>query len=311
MRLAQIHLRVCGVEHLRTECAQVDGIANRRRLERLTAAVYTAARAGHDFDEIDLFLAVLNLCEQLLRVLRAARDRNLDFEVAELVGGALDRSGSANVVEFELFERLAKNNLGGGAQSGFHNAAGRAEDRARAGTDIERLVEFLVLEGAEVDSGFFNHACKLARRDCDIDVRNTGCRLTVTSDLELLRGAGDAGYEEDVLRVKTHLFGVISLIHSAEHLLGRLAARQILGHIREVVLAVLDPSGRAGGDERELAALLDSFEELGSLLHDCEVGGEVHVVYAVEAETLYSRDHLALDVGARLVAEALADSGAD
>ena len=77
------------------------------------------------------------------------------------------------------------------------------------------------------------------------------------------------------------------------------------------MLAVLDPSGRAGGDERELAALLDSLEELGSLLHNREVGGEVHVVNAVEAETLYSRDHLALDVSTRLVAEALADCSAD
>ena len=47
------------------------------------------------------------------------------------------------------------------------------------------------------------------------------------------------------------------------------------------------------------------------LLDDGEVGGEVHIVHTVKAETADSGDHLALNVSAGLVAEALADSSAD
>ena len=63
--------------------------------------------------------------------------------------------------------------------------------------------------------------------------------------------------------------------------------------------------------ERELAAVLHSVEEFGCLFHDGEVGGEVHVVDAVEAEALDSGDHLAFNVGAGLVAEAFAEGSSD
>ena len=76
------------------------------------------------------------------------------------------------------------------------------------------------------------------------------------------------------------------------------------------MFAVLNPSGRAGCDERESSAVLNSAEELSSLFHDGEVSCEVHVVYAVEAELLESCNHLTFCVSAGLIAEAFADRSA-
>ena len=76
------------------------------------------------------------------------------------------------------------------------------------------------------------------------------------------------------------------------------------------MLAVLDPSGRAGSDERQSATLLNASDELGRLLDDGQVSGHVHVVHTLKAQRLDCRDHLAFHIGSRLVAEALADLGA-
>lgn len=77
------------------------------------------------------------------------------------------------------------------------------------------------------------------------------------------------------------------------------------------MLAVFYPSGRAGGYHREHAAVLDSAEELVCLFDNREVCAEVGVKDLVEAETSERRDHLALNIGADVHSEALAEGDAD
>ena len=85
----------------------------------------------------------------------------------------------------------------------------------------------------------------------------------------------------------------------------------MIEHIGVVMLAVFYPSGRAGGYHREHAAVLDSAEELVCLFDNREVCAEVGVKDLVEAETSECRDHLALNIGADVHSEALAESDAD
>ena len=79
----------------------------------------------------------------------------------------------------------------------------------------------------------------------------------------------------------------------------------------EVMLAILDPAGRAGGDKGQHAAVAYPLKQLVCLLHDGEVGGEIGVKDLVEAEPAKGCDHLAGHVGAYLVAERLAQSDSD
>ena len=99
---------------------------------------------------------------------------------------------------------------------------------------------------------------------------------------------------------------VVGLYNCTKHLLRRLAGRKVLGEFREVVLAVLDPTGRARSDHGESSVVLDSADELVCFFNDGQVSGEVHIVYAIKAESLESCNHLAFNVGAGLVAEAFA-----
>lgn len=68
MRFAKIHILVGCIEHSRALCAQIDCVAHLSRLRGLPAAVDAAARAGHDFDKIDLFLARFHRAQQTLGI---------------------------------------------------------------------------------------------------------------------------------------------------------------------------------------------------------------------------------------------------
>ena len=298
---------VCLIENRCTKSLEVHVVANGSRLVRLTTTVYASAGTTHDFDELYIISTVLNALQQLSSVGSTGCNSNLNFHAAQLVCSKLDAFSAANVVEVELFKRLAFDNFCCGTESSFHNAAGCTEDSACAGTNVDGLVELFVCERLEVDTCHFDHAAEFAGGNSDVNTGNAVNVLTVAGNFKLLRCAGDSGYEYDILGIETHLFCEVSLVHSAEHLLRRLAGGEVFSHFREVVFAVLNPSGRAGSDERELAAVLESAEEFGSFFHDGKVSGEVHVVYAVEAELLESSNHLAFGVGTGFIAEAFTD----
>ena len=313
VRFTESHLAVCIVKDGRAFFLEVDRCLGSCALNGLTAAVDTTAGTSHDFDEVSLDLTGFYLVEEFLRILGAGGNCNVNFYVTELVGCGLDGSGTANVVEFELFELGAEDDFSSSTESCFHNATGSTEDRACAGADIEGLVEFFVVESLVVDACLFDHTAELASGDRVVNVINAFADSTLsgTAYFELLSGTRNCGNEYDVCGIEAAFTRIVGLVHCAEHLLRRFAGGKIVGEFGEVVFAVLDPTGRAGGDEGEVLAFLHSFKEFGSFFHDGKVCGEVHIVNAVEAETLESGNHLAFGVNAGFNAEAFAESCAD
>ena len=313
VRFAERHLAVCVVKNGRTCFLEVDRCLGSCALDGLTAAVDTTAGTSHNFDEVSLDLACFDLVEKFFCVLRAGGNGYVDLNVTELVGCGLDGSSTANIVEFELFELGAEDDFRSGTESCFHNTAGRTEDRTCTGADIEGLVERFVIESLVIDAGSFDHAAELTRGDRIVNVVNAfaDSALSGAAYFEFLRGTGDCGNEYDVCGIKTTLARIVGLVHCAEHLLRRFAGGKVVREFGEVVLAVLDPTGRAGGDEGEVLAFLHSLEEFSCFFHDGKVCGEVHIVNAVEAETLESGNHLAFGVYAGFNAEAFAEGCAD
>ena len=307
MGLTEVHVLVCVVENSSTYSTEVYSVTNRCGLEGLSTAVYTTAGASHDLDKLVLLFAALNSTEKLFRVLGAACNSNSDGLVAKLVGSTLNAFCSAYVFEIKLLEGLAEDNLSSSTESSLHNTAGSSEDNACAGTNREGIVELLVCKSLEVDTAGLNKSAKLSGSNSNVNVGYARSVLVSSANLKLLSGAGDSGYKYDILGIKTVLFSIIGLVNSTKHLLGRLAGRKVVCHLGEVVLAILDPSGAARGHKRELAAVLDAVKKLCSLFKNCKVSGEVHVVYAVKAESLESSNHLAFHVCAGFVAEAFAD----
>ena len=310
---AECHLAVCIVKDGGAFFLEVDRRLGSRALNGLTAAVDTTAGTSHDFDEVSLDFAGFHLVEEFLRILGAGGNCYVDFYVTELVGCGLDGSGTANVVEFELFELGAEDDFSSSTESCFHNTAGSTEDRACTGADVEGLVECFIVKSLVVDACLFDHTSELASGDRVVNVVNAFADSTLsgTAYFELLSGTRNCGNEYDVCGIEAAFTRIVGLVHCAEHLLGRFAGGEVVREFGEVVFAVLDPTGRAGGDEGEVLAFLHSFEEFGSFFHDGKVCGEVHIVNAVEAETLESGNHLAFGVNAGFDAEAFAEGCTD
>ncbi len=255
--------------------------------------------------------AVLDLLHNRVGVCKSADYADLDFHAVDVVGSLLYAVGAANLGEVKALERLAGELLNSGSQRRFHNAAGCAEDNSRAGGVAQRIVKLFIGQVLEVYSRALNHSAELSRGQRVVNIRIAGRRLIVALCLELLRRAGHDADNDDILRVDVHLLGIPGLDYRARHLLGRFAGREVIEHIRIVMLAVFYPSGRAGGYHREHAAVLDSAEELVRLFDNSEIRAEVGVKDLVEAEASERRDHLALNIGADMHSEALAESDAD
>ena len=311
--LTKRHLAVCVVKDGGAFFLEVDRCLGSCALNGLTTTVDTTAGTSHDFDKICLDFSCFYLGEKFFCVLGAGGNSNVNFYVTELVGCGLDGSGTANVVEFELFELGTEDNFSSGTESCFHNTAGSTEDRACTGTDVEGLVEFFVVESLVVDACLFDHTAELASGDRVVNVVNAfaDSALSGTAYFKLLSGTRNCGNEYDVCGIETALTRIVGLVHCAEHLLRRFAGGKIVGEFGEVVFAVFDPTGRAGGDEGEVLAFLHSFKEFGSFFHDGKVCGEVHVVNAVEAHALESGNHLAFGINAGFNAEAFAEGCTD
>ena len=313
VRFTESHLAVCIVKDGCAFLLEVDRCLGSCALNGLTATVDTTAGASHNFDEVCFDLTGFYLGEKFLCVLCAGGNGNVYFYIAELIGCGLDGIGAANIIEFELFKLGAEDNFGSSAERCFHNAAGRAEDRTCAGTDVEGLVEFFIVESFVIDTCFFDHTAELASGDRIVNVVNAfaDSALSGAAYFEFLCGAGNCGNEYDVSGIEAAFTRIVSLVHSAEHLLRRFAGGEVVREFGEVVLAVLDPTGRAGGDEGEVLAFLHSFKEFGCFFHDGKVCGEIHVVNAVEAETLERGNHLAFGINTGFDAEAFAQGCAD
>ena len=79
-----------------------------------------------------------------------------------------------------------------------------------------------------------------------------------------------------------------------------------------MMLEEVDPARAAAREDREVLAALHALDQLMTLFHDREVGAEIRVEDAIEAEAVEGGDHLA---GAVILAdrmpEFLADGRAD
>lgn len=64
------------------------------------------------------------------------------------------------------------------------------------------------------------------------------------------------------------------------------------------MLAELDPARRAGGDDRQLAAVLHAVNELVCFFHDGHIGTEIGIVDLIEAKAAQGHDHFAFYVRA-------------
>ncbi len=308
--LADGLILILNVKSLGALGADIAIAANGSADDRLTAAVYAAARAAHDFDEVILLLAGLYGIEKLSSAARGGGDGDANVDISNLYGGFLNSLNAADSGEVHILKGLA-GNLISGTQSGFHNSAGCAEDYGSAGGRAEHRIEILVSQLHEVDACHLNHLCKLAGGDDLINIRLARSGQLRALCLELLRGAGHDGNNLNVLLVPAHLIRIIALDDSAFHLVGALAGAEIRDELGIIGFAELNPSGRAAGNHRENPAVVHAVEQLGGFLHDGKVSAEVGIEHLLEAKATQSGGKLAGAGRSHRHSEFLAEGGAD
>ena len=166
VRHAESRLLVVGVETGRAGGADFVG-----REARLTAAADATAAARHHFDEVVARLdAVLDVfahsVQNLLDVAHLVGDRDVDGRSLDVDRRGFDAVHAADRAELDRRRlSLLGDETVGRAESRFHNAAGDAEDRARAGVGAEKIVGRFIRERHEVDTGGLDHAREFVRRD--------------------------------------------------------------------------------------------------------------------------------------------------
>ena len=313
VRHAERALLVIGVEAGRALRAHLV-----RRKAGLSAAADAAAAARHDLDEVvarlDAVLPVLaDLVQHLLDVAHLVRDGDVDLRALDVNGRCLDAIHATHLLEVDAGRLgFAGDEAIGRAEGGLHDAAGDAEDRACAGISAEQLVGRLLGERREVDACRLDHAGKLAGRKHNVRILEAGrVHVLVADDLVLLGRAGHDRSDMHLGGVDAVLLGPVALAESGLHLLRRFRGREVLGEVGSVLLHPVGPRGAAAGEERERAALGEALDELGALLHDRDVGGEVSVEHLVEAETAERGIDLAGSERAGLHAKGFAERDAD
>ena len=142
VRLAELLAAVDRIQR-RGPLAEQFGIEHVEAFGRigLAAAADAAAGAGHDLDHVERLLAGLDLVEQHLGVGQAVGHADVDVVLADGHVGLAEPFHGADLGEFQPVGRLAGDQLGGGAERGFHHAAGGAEDVAGAAGHAQRGVE--------------------------------------------------------------------------------------------------------------------------------------------------------------------------
>ena len=303
---AELVLVVAHIQRLGARLLEFGGVAHTVRERGLTAAVDAAARARHDLDEIVLLFARLDLFEERLGIFKPGSGGNAQGMSRDEVGRLLDGVGTAYGKEVEHF-KVAVQHVRRRSQRRFHDAARRAEDGAAARRGREGVVELFVGQLRKLDARGLDHARKFARRDRRIDFAlHFGAVALV-----LLRRAGDDGDGIEILGTDVVFFAPVRLEERAEHLLGRLAGREVGDHLGILLLHELDPRGAAGGEHGHRLARLDAVDELARLFHDGQVRGHVHVEHFAGTQAADRGDHLALNVGADGHIERLAQRRAD
>ena len=301
------HIAVGGVQAGSTGGSALDLGAG----DGLTAAHDTAAGAGHDLDEVVLLLAGLDGLQDLAGIGQAGSHTDLHIDAVIGDGELLDAVITADTALGDGFQGVGIVTLDQTAQDSLGNTAGGTEDDTAAGADAEGHIAGLGGHGLEVDTVGIDHADQLGGGQDHIGVLLAEGVGIGTLGLHLLGGTGHDGDDLGLLALGVLLVAVVLLQDGGEHLLGRAAGGDIGLELGELVLHELDPGGAAGGQQGQGAAVGNTVQELGRLLHDGQVGGVGGVVDLVEAHAVQGGDDLAHGVLALGQAEGLGHGNTD
>ena len=191
--------------------------------DRLSAAADTSARAGHDFDEIIGNLTLIEGCQKLVGIAESIDNSNLKLDTGKVKCRFFPAVHTADCLESVRIRIRSCYQEVSGAQSSFHNTTGCAKDIAGAGADAQRHVERFRCEISRIDMCGSDQADDFSVCECNVDIRITaGIIHALNCALMLLCETRHDRDRENLARVNTEVFGIVTLGDCTEHLLRRL-----------------------------------------------------------------------------------------
>ena len=144
MRISDICIHIQIIQILATLKRQLFAF-----MDRLSATSYASARTRHDFYEIILRLATLNLIDQCTRIAKSADCRCTNCHIIHLEDGflytpMLVKSGASDCLKCVCRWILALQQIICRTKCCFHYTAGCSEDHACSGAFLHRAVAFLI-----------------------------------------------------------------------------------------------------------------------------------------------------------------------
>ena len=244
VRIAQRAETVKAVQHV---AARVSELVLFER-NRLTAAADTAARTCHDFYEVIVYLVGQNCLNQLAGIAQSAGNRTTDGRAVEVEFRLAPAFLTANGAECVSRCVFAHNRVVCRAQSGFHDAAGRAEDDAGTGADAERRIKFCFRQTEHIDVLHAHQAIHLTGCENNVHILHAVLSVAVKDVSVLFRLFGNTRHNRNaanLFRIYAHLFCKIGLGNRAEHLHRALRRRDLRHELRILRLDKTHPARTA------------------------------------------------------------------
>ena len=250
-----LHVRVPLIQAVDTGLAGF--VRVRQDIPGLTAAADAAAGAGHDLDEVVLLLTGLQPLDHLPGVGRAVDHSHIHGHTVDVQTGLPDAVVAPDGLQVQqgLGGLLAGDKGVSRPQGGLHDAAGVAEDDARAGGLAHQAVIVAVRQGGEVHALLLGPQGQLPGGDDLVHIPHGGDAQLFArrihlgaANFKLLGRAGSQGHIDDLLRVNAHLLGKVGLDGGALHPDGALGAGDVGQQLRVIGLRELDPGGAAAGE---------------------------------------------------------------
>ena len=206
----------------------------------------------------------------------------------------------------------------GGTQSRFHNAAGIAKNYAGATALAHEIIISGVLQPSEVNALFLSPLGQLSGRNDSVHVSqalNAQIARCVAhffaTNFKLLGCAGSQGYIDDFLGVQAHFLSEVGLNSRTLHTNGALSAGNIGQYFRIVHFCELNPSGAAASELGQGSTpLSNALNQLATFLHNGQIGSEIGVQNIVHAQLAQQGYHFAFHKGACAHAKLFAQSHA-
>ena len=172
------------------------------------------------------------------------------------------------------------------AEHSLGNTACNAEDHAGTGTKAEGHITGFRNKSGKLNAGIADHTDHLSSSDNHICILFSLGIAVWTKNLHFLGRTRHDRNHKGFLALVLFIASVVFFHNCGEHALRGTAGRKMVFVFRILITEEFYPGRAAGGEQRKLISLSQTFQEFLGFFHDGQVGGKSGVVYFIKSHTV-------------------------